>query len=391
MEQLLSTLNDFGVTGQIVDSVVGPVVTLYRFIPARGIKIATIVNLSEDIARTMKAKSVRVYHIDGTEFIGIEISNNTSEIISFNEIFESAIRNGEIPLVLGKNIDGSTAVIDLAKMPHILMAGTTGSGKSVVIHNIIMSLIKNFSPEQCKLMLVDPKMLELTAYNGSEHLIKPVITNPTDAINSLEWLISEMTKRYNMMMNARVRNIKSYNETAKEPLPYIVTIIDEMADLMMVAGKEIESLIQRLAQMARASGIHLIVATQRPSVDVITGVIKANFPARIALRVASKIDSRIILDTQGAENLLGRGDMIVMTGAGETHRVHGAFISEEEVDDFMSQNRVETHPLVEQAIDIINRDNKKSRAYLTRRLNLTYEEFAVIDRALKIKNIILRD
>jgi S-DNA-T family DNA segregation ATPase FtsK/SpoIIIE len=364
---LLKVLNDFGIRGEITEVFHGPVVTLYCFEPVSGTKSSRVIGLSDDIARSMRAKSARISIVKGTNALGIELPNEHRQTITLREILESEqYKNKDIqlPIALGKNITGETIVADLAKMPHLLVAGTTGSGKSVSIHSMILSLIFRYGPDQCKFIMIDPKMLELSVYSSISHLLAPVVTTPEKAVEIINWLVNEMSSRYRAMSNLGVRNISSYNNLIREAksrnstiekevqtgfdsgtnqpifesitipndiFPYIVVIIDEMADLMLTAGKEIENSVQRLAQMARAAGIHLIMATQRPSVDVITGVIKANFPTRISFQVASRFDSRTVLGEIGAEQLLGSGDMLYMMPGGKIERIHGTYVSEEEV------------------------------------------------------------
>ncbi len=361
-------LQDFGVRGEIVKANPGPVVTLYELEPAPGIKSSRVIGLADDIARSMSALSARVAVVAGRNAIGIELPNVHREKVYLRELL--AVKDGnesmaKLPLCLGKNIGGESIIIDLARTPHMLIAGTTGSGKSVAINTMILSLVYRLRPDQCRLIMVDPKMLELSVYDGIPHLLTPVVTDPKKAVVALKWAVREMEERYKKMSKLGVRNIDGYNarlleakskgeeltrtvhtgfdkESGKaiyedekldlEPLPYIVIIVDEMADLMMVAGKDIEGAVQRLAQMARAAGLHVILATQRPSVDVITGTIKANFPTRISFQVTSKIDSRTILGEMGAEQLLGQGDMLYMAGGGRISRVHGPFVSDEEVE-----------------------------------------------------------
>lgn len=370
---LLKVLNDFGIRGEITEVFHGPVVTLYCFEPVSGTKSSRVIGLSDDIARSMMAKSARISIVKGKNALGIELPNEHRQIITLREILESEqYRNKDIqlPIALGKNITGETVVADLAKMPHLLVAGTTGSGKSVSIHSMILSLIFRYNSEECKFIMIDPKMLELSVYGSIPHLLAPVVTEPEKAVETMNWLVSEMSSRYRAMSTLGVRNIGSYNNLIREAkgrnaliekevqtgfdsetnqpifesitikneiFPYIVVIIDEMADLMLTAGKDIENSVQRLAQMARAAGIHLIMATQRPSVDVITGVIKANFPTRISFQVASRFDSRTILGEIGAEQLLGSGDMLYMMPGGKIERIHGTYVSEEEVAAVVSK------------------------------------------------------
>jgi DNA segregation ATPase FtsK/SpoIIIE, S-DNA-T family len=363
-------LQDFGVKGEIIKVRPGPVVTLYELIPAPGVKSSRVISLADDIARSMSAFSVRIAVIPGRNAIGIEMPNAKREKVFFREMLASHDYkqfNGRLPLVLGKDIGGAPVIVDLAKMPHLLIAGTTGSGKSVAVNTMIMSLLYSLSPEECRLIMVDPKMLELSVYEGIPHLLAPVVTDPKKAVVALRWVVKEMENRYRAMSKIGVRNIEGYNarfgEASKnkplsrkvqtgfdeegdpvyeeeilgeKPLPYIVVLVDELADLMLVAGKDIEGVIQRLAQMARAAGIHLIMATQRPSVDVVTGTIKANFPTRISFQVTSKIDSRTILGESGAEQLLGQGDMLFMAGGGRITRVHGPFLGDQDVENIVS-------------------------------------------------------
>ncbi|MGC1749213.1 MAG: DNA translocase FtsK 4TM domain-containing protein, partial [Pseudolabrys sp.] len=365
---LESVLQDFGVRGEIINARPGPVVTLYELEPAPGIKSSRVIGLADDIARSMSAVSARVAVVSGRNAIGIELPNPVREKVYLRELLTGMDYNesaAKLPLCLGKTIGGESVIVDLSRMPHLLIAGTTGSGKSVAINTMILSLVYRLRPDQCRLIMVDPKMLELSVYDGIPHLLTPVVTDPKKAVVALKWAVREMEGRYKKMSKLGVRNIDGYNarvaeaqakgetltrtvhtgydkesgqavyekeELELEPLPFLVVIVDEMADLMMVAGKDIEGAIQRLAQMARAAGIHVILATQRPSVDVITGTIKANFPTRISFQVTSKIDSRTILGDQGAEQLLGQGDMLYMAGGGRISRVHGPFVSDDEVE-----------------------------------------------------------
>ena len=377
---LEGVLGDFGVRGEIVKAHPGPVVTLYELEPAPGIKSSRVIGLADDIARSMSALSARVAVVPGRNAIGIELPNPHREKVYLRELL--AVKDGnesvaKLPLCLGKNIGGESIIVDLARMPHLLIAGTTGSGKSVAINTMILSLLYRLRPDQLRLIMVDPKMLELSVYDGIPHLLTPVVTDPKKAVVALKWAVREMEERYKKMSKLGVRNIDGYNarlleakskgeeltrtvhtgfdkETGKavyedekldlEPLPYIVIIVDEMADLMMVAGKDIEGAVQRLAQMARAAGLHVILATQRPSVDVITGTIKANFPTRISFQVTSKIDSRTILGEMGAEQLLGQGDMLYMAGGGRISRVHGPFVSDEEVEKVVRHLKSQGQP-----------------------------------------------
>ena len=366
--ELEGVLQDFGVKGEITNVRPGPVVTLYELEPAPGTKSSRVIGLADDIARSMSAVAARVAVVPGRNAIGIELPNDRREIVMLREMIESPDfqeSDARLALALGKNIGGEPIIVDLARMPHLLIAGTTGSGKSVGINTMILSLLYRLSPEQCKFIMIDPKMLELSVYDGIPHLLAPVVTDPKKAVVALKWTVREMEERYKRMSKLGVRDIKGYNsrilqaeakgevltrtvqtgfdratgraiyeqeEMDYDVMPYIVVIVDEMADLMMVAGKDIEAAVQRLAQMARAAGIHLITATQRPSVDVITGTIKANFPTRVSFQVTSKIDSRTILGEQGAEQLLGQGDMLYMAGGGRIMRVHGPFVADEEVE-----------------------------------------------------------
>ncbi len=437
---LESVLDDYGVKGEIVSVRPGPVVTMYELEPAPGLKASRVIGLSDDIARSMSALSARVSTVPGRTVIGIELPNATREkvvlreIISARDFGDSAMR---LPLALGKDIGGEPIIANLAKMPHLLIAGTTGSGKSVAINTMILSLLYKLSPEECRLIMIDPKMLELSVYDGIPHLLSPVVTDPKKAVVALKWVVSEMEDRYRKMSKMGVRNIEGYNGRVREALdknemfrrtiqtgfdedtgepifeteefqpvtiPYIVVVVDEMADLMMVAGKEIEACIQRLAQMARASGIHLIMATQRPSVDVITGTIKANFPTRISFQVTSKIDSRTILGEQGAEQLLGMGDMLFMAGGGRINRIHGPFVSDEEVEEIVNHLKSYGPPkymsgvvdeaeeaadevaamlgeggddsLYDQAVAIVAKDRKCSTSYIQRKLGIGYNKAA---------------
>ena len=365
---LEGVLDDFGVRGEIINARPGPVVTLYELEPAPGIKSSRVIGLADDIARSMSAISARVAVVSGRNAIGIELPNPKREKVYLRELLASddyTASGAKVPLCLGKTIGGEPVIVDLARMPHLLIAGTTGSGKSVAINTMILSVVYKLTPDQCRLIMIDPKMLELSVYDGIPHLLTPVVTDPKKAVVALKWAVREMEDRYRKMSKLGVRNLEGYNarvaeanakgerltrtvhtgydkesgeaiyedeELDLEHLPFLVVIVDEMADLMMVAGKDIEGAIQRLAQMARAAGIHVILATQRPSVDVITGTIKANFPTRISFQVTSKIDSRTILGEQGAEQLLGQGDMLYMAGGGRISRVHGPFVSDEEVE-----------------------------------------------------------
>jgi S-DNA-T family DNA segregation ATPase FtsK/SpoIIIE len=451
---LESVLSDYGVKGEVTRVRPGPVVTLYEFEPAAGIKSSRVIGLSDDVARSMSAISARISVITGTSMLGIELPNAHRETVYMRDLCEDTSyeeTEAKLPLILGKDISGEPVIADLAKMPHVLVAGTTGSGKSVAINTMIMSLIYHHTPEQCKFIMIDPKMLELSVYDNIPHLLAPVVTEPGKAVVALKWAVKEMENRYRLMSNLGVRNIDNYNKRLEEAkkkgeeltrnvqtgfdaetgkpimekqpldmsaLPFIVVIVDEMADLMLVAGKEIESSIQRLAQMARAAGIHIVMATQRPSVDVITGVIKANFPTRISFQVTSKIDSRTILGEQGAEQLLGQGDMLYMAGGGRITRVHGPFISDKEVENIVAYLRTQGEPqydaavtydpeeesetsdafdedetdadraLYEQAKEFVIRDNKASTSYVQRRLKIGYNRAARIIEKMESDGIV---
>ena len=340
-------LMDFGVKGEIQKVSHGPVVTLNEFEPAAGVKVSKIINLSDDIARNTSSESARISTIPGSNTVGIELPNNSRENVYLSEILNNADfkkKETKLPIALGKNISGKPIVGDLSSMPHLLIAGTTGSGKSVCINTIILSLLYRHTPERCKFILIDPKMLELSTYEGIPHLLCPVITEAKKAASVLGWVVKEMESRYRLMTKEGVRNIDGYNAKHKLPMPYIVVVVDEMSDLMLVAGKEIENYIQKLSQMARAAGIHIIMATQRPSVDVITGTIKANFPTRISFQVTSKIDSRTILGEQGAEQLLGKGDMLYMSSANRIVRIHAPFVSDNEIEKINNFLRSQAEP-----------------------------------------------
>ena len=401
-------LLDFGVNGTIKKVSHGPVVTLNEFEPAAGVKVSKIINLSDDIARNTSSESARISTIPGSNTVGIELPNSSRENVYLSEILNNQNfkkREIKLPIALGKNISGSPMVGDLASMPHLLIAGTTGSGKSVCINTIILSLLYRHTPEKCKFILIDPKMLELSTYEGIPHLICPVITEAKKAASVLGWVVKEMESRYRLMTKEGVRNIDGYNAKHKLPMPYIVVVVDEMSDLMLVAGKEIENYIQKLSQMARAAGIHIIMATQRPSVDVITGTIKANFPTRISFQVTSKIDSRTILGEQGAEQLLGKGDMLFMSSANRITRIHAPFVSDNEIEkinnflrsqaepDYVdeilnfadekeinenSKNQSEKDELYQAAIDIIKSEGKASTSFLQRKLQIGYNRAARI-------------
>ena len=411
-KSLEKILLDFGVEGNITKVSHGPVVTLNEFEPAAGIKVSKVINLSEDIARNTSSESARISTIPGRSTIGIELPNNIRENVYLSEIISSKEfrkKDIKLPIALGKSISGTPIIGDLASMPHLLIAGTTGSGKSVCINTIILSLLYKLTPNKCKFILIDPKMLELSTYERIPHLLCPVITEPKRAASVLGWVVKEMESRYRLMTKEGVRNIDGYNEKHSLPMPYIVVIVDEMSDLMLVAGKEIENYIQKLSQMARAAGIHIIMATQRPSVDVITGTIKANFPTRISFQVTSKIDSRTILGEQGAEQLLGKGDMLYMTSANRIVRIHGPFVSEKEikkVNDFLRSqgeaeyfdeilsfgdqkksedfNKVdEKDELYHTAVEIIRTEGKASTSFLQRKLQIGYNRAARIIDAME--------
>jgi len=452
---LEGVLQDFGVRGEIVKASPGPVVTLYELEPAPGIKSSRVIGLADDIARSMSAISARVAVVSGRNAIGIELPNVKRETVYLRELLTAKEATGstaKLPLCLGKTIGGEPVIVDLARMPHLLIAGTTGSGKSVGINTMILSLLYRLRPDQCRLIMVDPKMLELSVYDGIPHLLTPVVTDPKKAVVALKWAVREMEQRYKNMAKLGVRNIDGYNtrvaeakakgeeltrtvqtgfdkETGKaiyeeeklelEPLPYIVIIVDEMADLMMVAGKDIEGAVQRLAQMARAAGLHVILATQRPSVDVITGTIKANFPTRISFQVTSKIDSRVLLGEMGAEQLLGQGDMLYMAGGGRISRVHGPFVSDEEVEKIVRHLKSQGQPeyleavtaeeetdedgnavfdgtstnggegdLFSQAVAIVKRDRKASTSYIQRRLQIGYNRAATLMERMELEGIV---
>jgi len=453
---LEGVLGDFGVRGEIINARPGPVVTLYELEPAPGIKSSRVISLADDIARSMSALSARVAVVSGRNAIGIELPNPTREKVFLRELLASrdyADTQHRLPLCLGKSIGGEAVMVDLARMPHLLIAGTTGSGKSVAINTMILSLVYRLQPDQCRLIMVDPKMLELSVYDGIPHLLTPVVTDPKKAVVALKWAVREMEERYRKMSKLGVRNIDGYNarvaeaagkgekltrtvhtgynrETGEaiyesedlelEPLPYIVVIVDEMADLMMVAGKDIEGAVQRLAQMARAAGLHVILATQRPSVDVITGTIKANFPTRISFQVTSKIDSRTILGEQGAEQLLGQGDMLYMAGGGRISRVHGPFVSDEEVEKVVRHLKAQGVPeyleavtaedptdedgnpvfdatamgapeggdLYQQAVQVVLRDRKASTSYIQRRLQIGYNRAASLMERMEQEGVV---
>jgi len=404
-------LLDFGVEGKIKKISNGPVVTLNEFEPAPGVKVSKIINLSEDIARNTSSESARISTIPGSSTVGIELPKSSRENVYLSEIISSSDfskKNIKLPIALGKSISGLPITGDLSSMPHLLIAGTTGSGKSVCINTIILSLLYKHTPEKCKFILIDPKMLELSTYEGIPHLLCPVITEAKRAASVLGWVVKEMESRYRLMTKVGVRNIDGYNEKHKLAMPYIVVIVDEMSDLMLVAGKEIENYIQKLSQMARAAGIHIIMATQRPSVDVITGTIKANFPTRISFQVTSKIDSRTILGEQGAEQLLGKGDMLYMSSANKIVRIHAPYVSENEIDKINNFLRNQAEPnyvdeilnyadekeltsnssdkenideLYDAALEIVKSERKASTSFLQRKLQIGYNRAArIIDQ-----------
>ena len=417
-EFLEKILLDFGVSGKIKKVSHGPVVTLNEFEPAAGVKVSKIINLSDDIARNTSSESARISTIPGSNTIGIELPNSSRENVYLSEILNNSdFKKKEIklPIALGKNISGNPLVGDLSSMPHLLIAGTTGSGKSVCINTIILSLLYRHTPERCKFILIDPKMLELSTYEGVPHLLCPVITEAKKAASVLGWVVKEMESRYRLMTKEGVRNIDSYNSKHKLPMPYIVVVVDEMSDLMLVAGKEIENYIQKLSQMARAAGIHIIMATQRPSVDVITGTIKANFPTRISFQVTSKIDSRTILGEQGAEQLLGKGDMLYMSSANKVIRIHAPFVSDNEIESINNSLRSQAEPdyvdeilnfadekeigdgsknladkdeLYQTAVEIIKSEGKASTSFLQRKLQIGYNRAARIIDMMEEEGIV---
>jgi len=417
-EFLEKILLDFGVDGKIKKISHGPVVTLNEFEPAAGVKVSKIINLSDDIARNTSSESARIATIPGRNTVGIELPNSSRENVYLSEILNSTDfkkREIKLPIALGKNISGTPMVGDLTSMPHLLIAGTTGSGKSVCINTIILSLLYRHSPDKCKFILIDPKMLELSTYEGIPHLLCPVITEAKKAASVLGWVVKEMESRYRLMTKVGVRNIDSYNIKHKLPMPYIVVVVDEMSDLMLVAGKEIENYIQKLSQMARAAGIHIIMATQRPSVDVITGTIKANFPTRISFQVTSKIDSRTILGEQGAEQLLGKGDMLYMSSANKILRIHAPFVSDNEIEkiniflrsqaepDYVdeilnfadekeigdgSKNTGDKDELYITALEIVKSEGKASTSFLQRKLQIGYNRAARIIDMMEEEGIV---
>jgi len=412
MEKILL---DFGIDGKIKKINNGPVVSLYEFEPAPGVKVSKIINLSDDLARNTSSTSARVSVIPGKNTVGIEIPNNIREDVALREIIsnEKFLKHDiKLPIALGKSISGLSIIGDLTSMPHLLIAGTTGSGKSVCINTIIVSLLYRLNPDICKFILIDPKMLELSTYEGIPHLLTPVITDAKKATAALGWTVKEMNSRYKLMSKVGVRNIDGYNAKHILKMPYIVVVVDEMSDLMLVAGKEIENYIQKLSQMARAAGIHIIMATQRPSVDVITGTIKANFPTRISFQVSSKIDSRTILGEQGAEQLLGKGDMLFMSSANRIIRIHGPYVSEKEIEQITSVLRAQGEPdyvdeittinvselavsndeendaLYSQALEIVRSEGKASTSYLQRKLQIGYNRAARIIDMMEEKGVV---
>ena len=414
MEKILL---DFGIDGKIKTINNGPVVSLYEFEPAPGVKVSKIINLSEDLARNTSSTSARVSVIPGKNTVGIEIPNEVRESVSLREIIDNdkfQRKEIKLPIALGKSISGIPIVGDLTTMPHLLIAGTTGSGKSVCINTIIVSLLYKLNPDLCKFILIDPKMLELSTYEGIPHLLTPVITDAKKATSALAWTVKEMNSRYKLMSKVGVRNIDGYNSKHRLKMPYIVVVVDEMSDLMLVAGKEIENYIQKLSQMARAAGIHIIMATQRPSVDVITGTIKANFPTRVSFQVSSKIDSRTILGEQGAEQLLGKGDMLFMSSANRIIRIHGPYVSEQEIEKIANTLRAQGEPdyideitvqeskettnmtvsedgedeLYNQALEIIKTEGKASTSFLQRKLQIGYNRAARIVDMMEEKGVV---
>ena len=416
-EFMEKVLLDFGISGKIKNINNGPVVSLYEFEPAAGVKVSKIINLSEDLARNTSSTSARVSVIPGKNTVGIEIPNENREGVNLREIISNEKfqkKEIKLPIALGKSISGSPIIGDLTNMPHLLIAGTTGSGKSVCINTIIVSLLYKLEPSLCKLILIDPKMLELSTYEGIPHLLTPVITDAKKATSALAWTVREMNNRYKLMSKVGVRNIDGYNSKHKLKMPYIVVVVDEMSDLMLVAGKEIENYIQKLSQMARAAGIHIIMATQRPSVDVITGTIKANFPTRISFQVSSKIDSRTILGEQGAEQLLGKGDMLFMSSANRIIRIHGPYVSEKEIERIANTLKTQENPdyideitsqetsesslttdgeseedeLFNQAVEIIKREGKASTSFIQRKLQIGYNRAARIIDMMEEKGIV---
>ncbi|MFT8336317.1 MAG: DNA translocase FtsK, partial [Acetobacter orientalis] len=453
LEQVLA---DYGVQGTIVGMSAGPVVTLYELEPAAGIRSARVIGLADDVARSLSVLSVRIATVPGRNVIGIEVPNKTRETVYLSELLSQPDWQNDpaqLSLALGKDIAGEPTFSDLARMPHLLVAGTTGSGKSVGVNAMILSLLYRLSPDECRLIMIDPKVLELSIYDGIPHLLTPVVTEPPKAVNALKWVVREMDRRYRTMAHLQVRNIAGYNARAAEaradgevvvrrvqtgfdpetgtpvfeeqsvaldPMPYIVVIIDEMADLMMTAGKEIDACVQRLAQKARAAGIHVIMATQRPSVDVITGTIKANFPTRISFQVISKFDSRTILGEQGAEQLLGQGDMLFMQGGGRITRVHGPFVADSEVEQVVNFLKEQGEPIYDddvlaepveeaaasnggragsndgendmydEAVAIVTREGKASTSFVQRHLSIGYNRAAKLIEQMEKEGVISR-
>ncbi len=416
-ELLEKVFDDFNINIRVINVRLGPVVTLFEILPAAGIKISTIINLADDISRSMGVGAVRISQILGTQYLGVEVPNEQRETVTIKELLsDENFKNTslKIPLCIGKDISGKIEVIDLSKTPHLLVAGTTGSGKSVFINTLLASILYKFSPNELRLILIDPKMLELSVYNDIAHLLTPVVTEPKKAILALKWVCKEMERRYSLMNEENTRSLEGYNQKSIEKLPYIIVFIDEMADLMMTAGKEVEHYVQRLAQMARACGIHLVMATQRPSVDIITGSIKANFPSRISFQVASKYDSRTVLGEIGAEQLLGNGDMLMSKNGGNIIRYQSAFISDnevnklineikrnqkvkylEELDEIIKNNdenfdilSEEDEALISKSIDLIKSTNKASTSFLQRNFQIGYNKAARIMEALEQRGVV---
>lgn len=413
---LQARLKDFDVDGEVVEVCPGPVITMYEFKPAPGVKINKVANLSDDLALALGCGSLRVIApIPGKSVIGIEVPNSNRETVYIRELIDSNLfksSDKKIPIAIGKDTEGNPYVTDLTNMPHLLVAGSTGSGKSVFVNSLICSILYKFSPQEVKMLMIDPKMLELSIYDGIPHLLHPVVTDAPKASKALKWAVREMIERYNIMATKNARSITSYNAEADEPMPYIIIIVDELADLMMVSSKDVETSITRLAQMARAAGIHLVVATQRPSVDVITGLIKANFPARISFKVASRIDSRTILDSMGAEKLLGKGDMLLLPpGTARMERLHGAFVSDDEVkkvvdfvktqgapvykDNVVTEDETvengfseEKDELYDQAVSIVAETRKASISYIQRRLKIGYNRAAGIVELMEKNGVV---
>jgi len=414
---LESVFADFNIEVKVINVKLGPVITLYEILPAAGIKISTIINLAGDISRSMGVGAVRIAQVYGTQYLGVEVPNENRETVTIKELLGSdnfKKASHKIPVCIGKDISGNIEVIDLSKSPHLLVAGTTGSGKSVFINTLLASILYKFSPEELRLILIDPKMLELSVYNDIAHLLTPVVTEPKKAIIALKWVCKEMERRYSMMNEEGTRSLEGYNEKSQEKLPFIIVFIDEMADLMMTAGKEVEHYVQRLAQMARACGIHLVMATQRPSVDIITGSIKANFPSRISFQVASKYDSRTVLGEIGAEQLLGNGDMLMSKNGSSLIRYQSAFISDNEVKKLISQIKKsqkvnyldeleeviknddnafenlseEDEALITKSIDLIISTNKASTSFLQRNFQIGYNKAARIMETLEQRGVV---